>query len=101
MKYLLGFLICSSLAFGNVRPMDRVHAYAGNHKVTVRLNRGVYWVELEDSDVFGVGYTLDEAAEDFMEDAALEANEIGRPYLTQHGEQQQGPFVCLPTDYCI
>ncbi|MEO6966620.1 MAG: hypothetical protein ABI076_12115 [Acidobacteriaceae bacterium] len=101
MKYLLSFLLFSSLAFGAVRPIDRVHAYAGNQKVTVRLDRGIYWVELEDSDIFGVGYTLDDAAEDFMENVDLEARESHRPYLTQPRQQQQAPFVCLPTDHCI
>lgn len=100
MKYLFALLICSSLAFGTVRPIDRVHAYAGNHKVTVRLHRGVYWVEMEGSDIFGVGATLDNAAEDFMADVDLEASESGKPYLTLHG-QPQTPFVCSPTDYCI
>lgn len=100
MKYLIVFVLCSSFAFGSVRPMDRVHAYAGNHKVTVRLHHGVYWVEMEDSDIFGVGTTLDEAAEDFMADADLETNESGKPYPTPHG-QQQTPIVCSRTSYCI
>ena len=101
MKYLLAFILCSSFAFGAVRPIDRVHAYAGSQKVTVRLNHGVYWVELEGSDIFGVGFTLDDAAEDFMDDADLEANEKKKPYLAQHGQQEQVPLACLPTDHCI
>ena len=101
MKYLLVFVLCSSFAFGAGRPLDRVHAYAGNHKVTVRLDHGVYWVEMDGSDIFGVGPTVDDAAEDFMVDADLEANEAGKPHLTQHGQQQQVPFTCPPSDYCI
>jgi hypothetical protein len=102
MKYLLAFLLCNSFAFGAVRPLDRVYAFAGKHKVAVRLVSGVYWVEMEDSDVFGVGPTLDDAAEDFLGDADLEAHEGGKPYLTLHsGEQEAVPFVCPQEDSCI
>ena len=100
MKYLLTFLLLNSLAFGASGPVDRVHAYAGNHKVTVRAVHGVYWVEMEGSDVFGIGTTVDEAAEDFMVDADLDANESAKPHLTQR-EEKQVPFVCPPTTPCI
>ena len=100
MKWLIAFLLCSSVAFSSVRPLDRVYAYAGNHKVTVRVDRGVYWVEMEDSDIFGVGPTEDDAAEDFMMDADLEAHEAGRPSLTiRHWDPT--PFVCGKYEVCI
>jgi len=100
-KYLVAFLLWNTLAFGAARPIDRVHAYAGNHKVTVTARNGVYWVEMEGSDIFGIGATVDDAAEDFMVDVDLEANEAGKPYLTlKHGEQKT-PFVCPATSYCI
>lgn len=100
MKYLIAFLLCSSFAFGTVRPLDRVHAYAGNHKVTVRLIRGVYWVEMEGSDIFGVGSTVDDAADDFMADVELEQNEMNRPHLQQHGQQEEPPSICAANE-CI
>ena len=103
MKYLLAFLLCNSLAFGAIagRPMDRVHAFAGNHKVTVRLDHGVYWVEMEDSDIFGVGPTVDDAAEDFLVDADLEAHESNKPYLRSRNGQASVPFVCPQKQSCI
>ncbi len=101
MKYLVAFLLWNSLAFGAVRPIDRVHAYARNHKVTVRLNRGAYWVEMEGSDIFGVGPTVDDAAEDFMVDADLEAHEANEPYLTLHPGEQANQFVCTQAKACI
>lgn len=101
MKYLLTFLLWNSLAFGAARPIDRVRAYAGNHKVTVRLNHGVYWVEMEGSDIFGIGPTVDDAAEDFMVDVDLEAHEADKPYLTLHPGDQTNQFVCPPSEACI
>ena len=101
MKYLIALLLWNSVAFGAVRPLDRVYAYAGKHKVAVRLVRGVYWVEMEDSDIFGVGPTVDDAAEDFLSDADLEANEAGKPYLTLRPGEQETPFVCPKADSCI
>lgn len=99
MKYLIAFLLWNSLAFAAVRPIDRVHAYAGNHKVTVRLDHGVYWVEMEGSDIFGIGPTVDDAAEDFMIDVDLQTNELNHPRL--HTNRQKAPFVCPNGDSCI
>jgi|GEM_PF-4456698 len=99
MKWLLAVLLWSSVAFCSTRPLDRVYAYAGNHKVTVRVDRGVYWVEMEGSDVFGVGPSVDDAAEDFMMDADLEAHESGRPSLTVR--HWKAPFVCGKYEVCI
>lgn len=101
MKYMAVFLLWSSLAYGGVKPMDRVRAYAGKHKVTVTVRNGIYWVEMEDSDIFGIGPTMNDAAEDFMMDVDLEASETGKPYLTIHHGGAASAFVCPPTDYCI
>lgn len=101
MKTLIAFLLLNSLAFGASRPIDRVRAYAGNHKVTVRVNHGVYWVEMEGSDIFGVGPTVDDAAEDFMVDVDIEAHEGDKPYLKRHPGTSATPYVCPPTELCI
>lgn len=101
MKYLLVFLLWNTLAFGAVKPMDRVRAYAGNQKVTVTVRSGIYWVEMENSDIFGVGPTEDDAAEDFMMSVDLERNEMGKPYLTLHDGGAAIPFVCPAKEYCI
>lgn len=101
MKYLLVFLLWNTLAFGSVKPMDRVRAYAGNHKVTVTVRSGVYWIEMEDSDIFGIGPTVNDAAEDFMMDVDLEAHETGKPHLTLHYGGAASSSVCPATAYCI
>lgn len=101
MKTLIAFLLWNSLAFAAGRPLDHVRAYAGNHKVTVRVNQGVYWVEMEGSDIFGVGPTVDDAAEDFMVDVDIEAHETNKPYLKRHSGASVTPYVCPQTDLCI
>ena len=85
----LAMLLCylGFLGFGVVlakakpSPMDRVHAYAGSHAVTVARRNGYWFVEEEGSDIFGTGKTVREAAEDFLADADLEAHETNRPDL--------------------
>lgn len=101
MKILIAFLLWNSLAFGAVRPIDRVRAYAGNHKVTVTVHEGIYWVEMEDSDIFGIGASEDDAAENFMMDVDLETHEIGKPHLSSHSAKSASPFVCPSKAYCI
>lgn len=101
MKYLVAFLLWSTLAYGAVKPMDRVRSYCGNHKVTVTVRNGIYWIEMENSDLFGVGSTLDDAAEDFMMSVDIEAEETSKPYLTLHYRGKATPFVCPPKENCI
>ena len=103
MKHLIVFLLYSSLASGSGRPIDRVRAYAGPHKITVRNWQGNYWVEMEDSDIFGVGPTVDEAAEDFMADADVEAHETNRPHLKKAQPSVEPPkqLGCPQDAMCI
>lgn len=101
MKYLVVLLLWSTLSYGAVKPMDRVRSYCGNHKVTVTVRNGIYWVEMENSDLFGVGFTLDDAAEDFMMSVGIEANETGKLHLTLHYGGRATPFVCPAKENCI
>ncbi len=81
-------------------PMEKVRALAGGHAVTTGKRHGVYWVEVEGSDIFGTGYTLDEAANDFLADADLEGNETNRPNLRNLPQQAQPPIDCVAA-YCL
>ena len=99
---IAALLICPMqlLAQHEPTPMDKVRVLAGEHAITTGKRHGVYWVEMEGSDVFGIGTTVDEAAEDFMVDADLDANEFSKPHLKQR-EEKKVPFVCPPTTPCI
>ena len=80
---IAALLICPMqlLAQHEPTPMDKVRVLAGEHAITTGKRYGVYWVEVEGSDIFGTGMTLDEAAIDFLADADLEGHEANRPNL--------------------
>lgn len=77
------------LAATKPTPMDRVRAIAGSHALTITPRNGVYWVEVEGSDIFGTGSTVAEAVNDFLSDADLEAHEANKPHL--HTLPKTGP----------
>jgi hypothetical protein len=80
--------------------MDQVKAYAASQHATITITKsgGYLWVEMSDSDVFGIGKTLDEAAQDFMADLDIIQHEKS-PKDILHGNKS-GP-ACLPNEYCI
>lgn len=77
--------------------MAAVRSYAASthHKLMVRHDHGYVWVEMEGSDIFGVGKTEESAAEDFLSCADLLTHEPKRP---AHAPAQ---FVCPDKAYCI
>jgi hypothetical protein len=81
-------------------PMDKVRVLAGEHAITTGKRHGVYWVEVEGSDIFGTGATLDEAAIDFLADADLEGHEANRPNLKTL-PQETKPAVDCAAAYCL
>ncbi len=81
-------------------PMEKVRVLAGTHAVTTEKRHGIYWVEVEGSDTFGTGATLDEAANDFLADADLIENEANRPNLRAM-PQESTPQVDCAQVYCL
>ena len=81
-------------------PMDKVRVLAGEHAITTGKRHGVYWVEVEGSDIFGTGATLEEAAIDFLADADLEGHEANRPHLKSLPEQAK-PAIDCSQSYCL
>lgn len=103
-RYVLiaALLICpiQLLAQHEPTPMDKVRILAGQHAITTGKRHGVYWVEVEGSDIFGTGMTLDEAAIDFLADADLEGHEANRPNLKSL-PQQTKPAIDCAQSYCL
>jgi hypothetical protein len=99
---IAALLICpmQALAQREPTPMDKVRVLAGQHAVTTGKRHGVYWVEVEGSDIFGTGATLDEAAIDFLADADLEGHEQNRPNLRTL-PQEATPQVNCDQAYCL
>jgi hypothetical protein len=81
-------------------PMDKVKVLAGTHAITTGKRHGVYWIEVEGSDIFGTGATLDEAANDFLADADLIENEANRPNLRTLPQQPEPQINCVDA-YCL
>lgn len=81
-------------------PMDKVRVLAGEHAITTGKRHGIYWVEVEGSDIFGTGATLEEAAIDFLADADLEANEANRPKLRTLPQETKPKIDCAQS-YCL
>lgn len=81
-------------------PMDKVRVLAGEHAITTGKRYGIYWVEVEGSDIFGTGATLEEAAIDFLADADLEANEANRPHLKTLPQESKPQIDCARA-YCL
>ncbi|HZC44548.1 MAG TPA: hypothetical protein VE195_10260 [Acidobacteriaceae bacterium] len=99
---IAALLICPMqvLAQREPTPMDKVRVLAGTHEVTTGKRHGVYWVEVEGSDIFGTGATLDEAAVDFLADADLELHEANRPNLKTLPQETQ-PAINCDQAYCL
>lgn len=99
---IAALLICpmQALAQREPTPMDKVRVLAGQHAITTGKRHGVYWVEVEGSDIFGTGATLDEAAIDFLADADLEGHEQNRPNLRTL-PQDATPQVNCDQAYCL
>lgn len=99
---IAALLICpmQALAQPEPTPMDKVHVLAGEHAVTTGKRNGVYWVEVEGSDIFGTGTTVDEAAVDFLADADLELHEANRPNLKTLPQEAE-PLVNCAEAYCL
>jgi hypothetical protein len=99
---IAALLICpmSVLAQPQPTPMDKVRVLAGEHAITTGKRHGIYWVEVEGSDIFGTGETLEEAAIDFLADADLEANEANRPKLRTLPQENKPKIDCAQS-YCL
>lgn len=99
---IAALLMCSMqvLAQQESTPMDKVRVLAGEHAVTTGKRHGVYWVEVEGSDIFGTGATLEEAAIDFLADADLEGHEANRPNLRTL-PQETKPAIDCTQSYCL
>ena len=99
---IAALLICpiQVLAQHEPTPMDKVRVLAGEHTVTTGKRYGVYWVEVEGSDIFGTGATLDEAAMDFLADADLEGHEANRPNLRTLPQETKPQIDCAQA-YCL
>jgi hypothetical protein len=99
---IAALLICPMqvLAQHEPTPMEKVRVLAGEHAVTTGKRHGVYWVEVEGSDIFGTGTTLDEAAIDFLADADLEGHEANRPNLRTLPQEAKPAINCAEA-YCL
>jgi hypothetical protein len=99
---IAALLMCpmQALAQHEPTPMDKVRVLAGEHTITTGKRHGVYWVEVEGSDIFGTGTTLDEAALDFLADADLEGHEANRPNLRTL-PQETKPQINCAEEYCL
>lgn len=99
---IAALLICSmqGMAQHQSTPMEKVRVLAGGHAVTTGKRHGIYWVEVEGSDTFGIGATLDEAANDFLADADLIGNEANRPNLRTM-PQESAPQINCAEAYCL
>ncbi len=99
---IAALLICpiQVLAEHEPTPMDKVRVLAGEHAVTTGKRYGVYWVEVEGSDIFGTGATLEEAAIDFLADADLEGHEANRPNLRTLPQVAKPQIDCAQA-YCL
>ena len=99
---IAALLICPLQLLGQQEPtpMDKVRVLAGQHAITTGKRYGVYWVEVEGSDIFGTGATLDEAAIDFLADADLEGHEANRPNLKTLPQNPRPQIDCDQT-YCL
>lgn len=99
---IAALLICPMqlLAQRESTPMDKVRVLAGDHAITTGKRHGVYWVEVEGSDIFGTGTTLDEAAIDFLADADLEGHEANRPSLRTLPPEPTPQINCTEA-YCL
>jgi hypothetical protein len=99
---IAALLICPMqvLAQQEPTPMDKVRVLAGQHAVTPGKRYGVYWVEVEGSDIFGTGETLEEAAIDFLADADLEGHEANRPNLKTLPQETKPQIDCAQA-YCL
>lgn len=107
MKRLIVLVFFLSLtAYATPRPLDQVRAYAGKHKVSVTHWRGKVWVEADGLDPFGVGDTVDEAAQSFLDSAGMMDRENNHPQLKKapgnEGKPSNAtPWVCPDGDDCI
>lgn len=99
---IAALLICSmqAMAEHQATPMEKVRVLAGTHAVITEKRHGIYWVEVEGSDTFGTGATLDEAANDFLADADLIGNEANRPNL-QTMQPESAPQLNCAEAYCL
>jgi hypothetical protein len=99
---IAALLMCpiQALAQHEPTPMDKVRVLAGEHTITTGKRHGVYWVEVEGSDIFGTGTTLDEAALDFLADADLEGHEANRPNLRTLPQETKPQINCAEA-YCL
>jgi hypothetical protein len=99
---IAALLMCSmqALTRREQTPMERVRVLAGTHAVTTGKRHGVYWVEVEGSDIFGTGDTLDEAANDFLADADLEGHEANRPNPKTIPQETKPQINCAEA-YCL
>jgi hypothetical protein len=99
---IAALLICSmqAMAQDQSTPMEKVRVLAGTHAVTTGKRHGVYWVEVEGSDTFGIGATLDEAANDFLADADLIGNEANRPN-PRAMSPESAPQIDCAAAYCL
>jgi hypothetical protein len=99
---IAALLICPMqlLAQREPTPMEKVRVLAGEHAITTGKRHGVYWVEVEGSDIFGTGETLDEAAIDFLADADLEGHETNRPNLKPLPQVTKPQIDCAEA-YCL
>lgn len=107
MRRLVGLVLFIALtSYASPKPLDQVRAYAGKHKVTVTRWRGKVWVEAEGLDPFGVGDTLDRAAQSFLDSAGMMDREKNHPQLKkapggQAKAPNAAPWVCPGGDECI
>ena len=99
---IAALLICSvqAMAQHELTSMEKVRVLAGTHAVTTGKRHGVYWVEVEGSDIFGTGTTRDEAANDFLADADLEGHEANRPNLKTMPQETEPQVNCAEA-YCL
>jgi hypothetical protein len=96
----LVLILASVLTMVAAKPQTAISAaqyYATAHheKLTIRKDKGYFWIEMEGSDIFGVGKTEELAAEDFLGCADLIDHE---PQDPAHAPAQ---FVCPYENYCI
>lgn len=78
----------------------KAYAVSQHEKITITNHGGYVWVEMSDSDIFGVGTTEELAAEDFLSDLDLVEHERS-PQDIIHGQPMHMPFVCPPNLHCI
>jgi hypothetical protein len=99
---IAALLVCPIQALAQHEPtaMEKVRVLAGEHTITTGKRHGVYWVEVEGSDIFGTGETLDEAAMDFLADADLEGHEANRPHLKSLPQVTKPAIDCAQA-YCL